>query len=569
MMGRYFENNKIPSCHISIFNEGERNMKVKVSISKKIMGMVLLPILCICVLVGIASSSILNRTITDEIETQLHASAYNFKNEYALVDEADFAKLMDEFKQENEMDVTIFLNDIRVLSTVENAVGTKMSEDVLAHIKDGNSYFATNANVNGEAYFAYYIPIMEDGAYTGAAFTGIPQSEAKSIITRNVVKLIAFVVGCGILAAVVALLLIKQMVKSIVGLENTIGTLLDNDLTVQHQKHEFEHDEIEEIGNKTIDFAENLNQIMNRIKGASTELKDIATNLKDTAEITNDTCSQISEAVENVAGGALSQAEDTANAAQSISAMSEELGNIKANINDLHNIANSMNHAKNDAMTTLVELKEINETMIREVNSTSEQVNATSESVNEIKRAVGMIQDIASQTNLLSLNASIEAARAGEHGKGFAVVAEEIGELANQSAQFSDEIENILKQLVKNYDVIIQNVKGTSEDMAVQDNRLGLTENVFEALEQDINGTVERIDEINTMINHLDAEIVEMVDMVSNLSAISEENSASTEETMASIQELNATINQLYEKSQNVDDNADVLIHEVNVFKTL
>lgn len=126
-----------------------------------------------------------------------------------------------------------------------------------------------------------------------------------------------------------------------------------------------------------------------------------------------------------------------------------------------------------------------------------------------------------------------------------------------------------MKQLVKNYDVIIQSVKTTSDDMVIQDNRLGLTEDVFDTLEQDINGTVERIEEINTMITHLDSEIAEMVDMVSNLSAISEENSASTEETMASVQELNATINQLYEKSQNVDDNANILIEEVNIFKTL
>ena len=59
-----------------------------------------------------------------------------------------------------------------------------------------------------------------------------------------------------------------------------------------------------------------------------------------------------------------------------------------------------------------------------------------------------------------------------------------------------------------------------------------------------------------------------MVDMIANLSAISEENSASTEETMASIQELTATINQVYEKSQNVDSSADALIEEISIFKT-
>ena len=264
----------------------------------------------------------------------------------------------------------------------------------------------------------------------------------------------------------------------------------------------------------------------------------------------------------------MSQAEDTTNAAQNISDMSDELGRIKSNVNDLHSIANSMNSAKNNSLNTLDELQKVNGVMVEEVNSTSNQVNATSNSVEQIKKAVEMIQDIADQTKLLSLNASIEAAHAGEHGKGFAVVAEEIGKLASQSAQSSDEIEEILKQLVKNYEIIIQNVKSTSDNMEVQNSKLAETQNVFTILENDINGTVERIAEINTMVEHLDVEICKMVDMISNLSAISEENSASTEQTMASIQELTAVIGQVSEKAQNVNDSADELMREVNVFKT-
>lgn len=544
-----------------------KNMKI--SVSKKIMAMVLLPITFICVVVGITSANIMNNNIVNEIEQQLKTGAYSISQALRLRTlEDEISKDIRNLYDYTNIDVTVFHGNTRIASTIDNVVGTKMDSHIYDALQSGEDYFATDANVNGQPYFGYYIPFFEDGEFSGATFTGISQAEANGIIRASIIKIVGCILICGIISAIVALILVQKMVKSIKSLENTIATLLENDLSVKHDKYDFEHDEIEEISNKTVDFSEHLGLIMNKIKSASTELKDIASDLKSNVQFTNDTCNQISQAVENVASGAVSQAEDTTNAAQNISEMSDELGRIKSNANDLHNIANSMDNAKNDALNTLVELQNVNEVMVGEVNSTSNQVNATNDSVEQIKKAVEMIQDIADQTHLLSLNASIESARAGEHGRGFSVVAEEIGKLASQSKQSSEEIEEILKQLVKNYGIIIQNVKSTSNNMEVQNGKLVETQNVFTVLENDINGTVERISEINTMVEHLDYEIGKMVDMVSNLSAISEENSASTEETMASIEELTSTISQVYEKAQNVDKSADELLREVNVFKT-
>ena len=545
-------------------------MNMKISITKKIMGMVVLPILFICLVVGIISANIIRQNITEEIEIQLKTGAYSIGQTLKLRTlKTEMDKDICNLYEYAGMDVTVFSGDTRVASTISNVIGTKMDSHIYDELQSGKDYFATDANVNGEPYFGYYIPFFENGEFSGATFTGISQTDANKTIAQSIMKIIGCILVCGTFAIVIAIILVRKMVKGIKGLESTIGILLANDLATKHDKYDFEHDEIETISNKTADFAEHLNQIVGKIKSSSSGLKEIASDLNKNVQFTNDTCNQISQAVENVASGAVSQAEDTTSAAQNISDMSDELSKIKSNANDLHTIANSMDNAKNNALNTLEQLQRVNRTMVDEVNSTSNQVNATSESVEQIKKAVEMIQDIAEQTKLLSLNASIEAAHAGEHGRGFAVVAEEIGKLASQSAQSSDEIEGILKQLVKNYEIIIQNVKSTSDNMEVQNDKLTETQNVFTVLEKDINGTVERISEINSMVESLDSEIERMVDVVSNLSAISEENSASTEQTMASIQELTAVIGQVAEKSQNVDKSADDLMNEVNVFKTV
>lgn len=228
---------------------------MNISISKKIMLTVLLPILILCLGVSIMCSSIFRTIITDEIQTQLSIAAYNFKMEYGLIDNDELDKAMIAFKEHNDIDVTIFNNDKRELSTVPNAVGTSMEPTILKSIRTGQEYFATDANVNGQQYFGYYIPIMnQENNYIGAAFTGIPTEDAEDIILSNILKVVGFILLCSIVTVIITILVIRKIISSLKRLEGTVGSLLNNDLTAVHEKYPVAKDEVQEICNNTADY---------------------------------------------------------------------------------------------------------------------------------------------------------------------------------------------------------------------------------------------------------------------------------------------------------------------------
>ena len=386
-------------------------------------------------------------------------------------------------------------------------------------------------------------------------------------VTKNILKGLTIVAV--LLLMMFTFIMINSAMKPLAIVEKSLLKLSKYDITEDDsfEKYVNRDDEIGGIATALKTLLCSYRSIIPTIKNASTTLKNIASELNTNTEVASDTCYQISQAIENVASGAVSQADDTGKASANILCMSEELTKINGNTEDLQRISVSMDNAKETALNTLGELKKATADMIEDVNNTSEQVRVTSESMNGIKEAVKMIDNIASQTHLLSLNASIEASKAGESGRGFSVVATEMSKLASQSAEYSSEIKKIIADVEKNYEMIIKNVDTTNNNMLVQSEKLTDTQNVFAVLDDNISDTVERITGINHMVELLSNELTGIVDMLTNLSAISQENTASTEETMAGIEELNAIILQVNEKATVVNDSANILIEEVGIFK--
>lgn len=543
---------------------------MKLTISKKL----LILTIVICAQLGctltFSGQKIIREKMTAEIERALQASAFSIgqtMNELTTIVEMN--KVLEDFHDKTGVDATIFAEKIRVGSTIPDAVGTEISNDVWNVLLQGEEFFSTDVTVNGAPYFGYYIPFFVDGECTGAVFTGLPQAYAEADIGDAVQRFFFVLCTSAPIAMAMSILLARELRKKSEVTVGQIDKLSDeNDLRVDYNtRFRKESDELEKIYNRVYKFSNNLKNTIGNIKDASTDLRGISSELGEQTTIANNSTGEIAEAVKNVADGAEAQARDTEDATKQIIEMGENIDRIVIDLEALLVSARNMINIKDTTMIDISDVDSINSQLKSDVDEVNTQVDITNDSVEEIRKFVGVIQNIADQTNLLSLNASIEAAHAGDTGRGFAVVAGEIRNLAEQATSSAADVEHVINRLMTNYELIVEKMRTTTANIQTQGEKVSNTDKSFTDLENAINDASVRINAIKQVTEALNYNKAKVIDSINNLSAISEENAAATEQVMAGVQELNAIVETVAEKATIVDEKAASLLNNVNVFR--
>ena len=400
--------------------------------------------------------------------------------------------------------------------------------------------------------------------------TVIASNKGVALSTSNKMLTIVIVVGVVMLviAGVISVLLATSFTKPILAVNRCIDKLSNGEFeSLDDPKLIQRKDEFGDIVNNINSLIAKLTEVVENIKQASRTVTDQAKDLSETSGQISSTTDDVSNAVQEIARGATEQAGTVEKATEQMSSLSEAIQTVANNAEQLATAASDMNGASQSSADALKQLSNNMDTMGSSVSDISEVMRATNTAVNNVNDKVDGITSIASQTNLLALNASIEAARAGDAGKGFAVVAEEIGKLATESATTAQEIRDEMANLLRQAQ---QAIEKTSEVSNIGDNVNEVLVDTVDKINMLINGVGSTVDGVNTisgLTQECDASKSVIVEAMTSLAAISEENAASTEETSASMQELNATINVLVESAKSLGNVAEQLDENLAFFK--
>ena len=536
----------------------------------------LIPLAIGLVAMAITSIILVTNSLEGKIEDELMVAAQGLKfySEYELKEGATEVTYDPDYidsQKVNNVDLTVFIGDTRFCTSVlndkgERNEGTQAADGIWQTVSAGNNYINDNTQVAGRDYYVVYLPLV-DGSNNviGMSFAGTPREDLASARNRIIMVSIIMAAVLLVLFTVIVILLAKKVSAPLRATASSLETIANGDFATSSETASA----LAETSSLIESYKSLRQNIRRTLENIRTNTNDLAQRVKDVAELSeqsNSSTEQINSAIAELADGATSMAQNVQNINEQVIEMGGLINSVVESVDLLSNSASAMQQANNEAYGYINNLERSSDTTKEAVVGIKSQVVDTNEAINRITGAVGMISDIANQTNLLALNASIEAARAGEMGKGFAVVAESIGNLANQSAESTAEIRSIIDELTRQSEQSVAASESVETAINEEQEILSETKKRFDILNTEITNSVEDIRGISSQTESLENIKSVIVENVSDLSAISQENAASTEEVTASMESIAGNIRLISDDSEGMNGIADSLVEAVGKF---
>lgn len=416
-------------------------------------------------------------------------------------------------------------------------------------------------NYKGASYLFLYSKIGDTGAMICVLMPkAVIDSQADSI---KQLTFIIVVIAC-VLAFLTALLLSQGIDRTIKGINSRLKLAAKGDFTVtfpSKRKDEF-HLLTEEIQ----ETFHHVNSLIKQVKASSSEVMLSSTDLSRTSEQFLSSAENISNAMNEIEQGINQQAKNAEECLNQMDSLSQRIELVSDSTKEIGQIADNTKNRIMEGTSTTDELNQQTSSTIAITTDIIHKIEKLALKSSSINNIINVINDIANQTNLLSLNASIEAARAGEYGKGFAVVASEIRTLAEMSKSSVNDIKKIISSIQEDTAGVVEIAEKAENVLMLQESAVKNTTESYRDIHESVEKLVVFLTHITENIENINEARTSTLEAVESISAVLEEIAASSNNVNQVSTDQLTSVGFLNESVTKLSTNAEHLVMAVQRF---
>ncbi|MBQ7954575.1 MAG: methyl-accepting chemotaxis protein [Lachnospiraceae bacterium] len=400
---------------------------------------------------------------------------------------------------------------------------------------------------------------------TGAILLSLVPTDKFLASTKTIQLITVLMVSAAFaVALVMCVFLSRSMSKGVADITRTLDKASKGDFTATINVKR--KDELGQISGSISNMTDSIRALIVQMQEVMETVKNATALVGEDTESLVRSSNEISGAIGEIERGITMQAEDAQTCSEQINELSGQIGVVYEYTDEITKISADTNQTINESLEIMDDLH----VKSKATEDITQAIRKDIMSLNEQTKAIGdfatVINEIASQTNLLSLNASIEAARAGEAGRGFAVVAEEIRNLADQSLNAANEIGGIVARIQQQTSETVDAVHKAGEIVASQNESLDSTLEAFHKVNDRVKTMAENLSKITEGMAGIEDAKREAVNSIMNISAVSQQTSANSVQVDNNaksqkdvVAQLRKTVELLEEKARQMEETVSIL----------
>lgn len=448
-----------------------------------------------------------------------------------------------------------------IVTEEQNIAISEDYQKIISEVMSGNVGSGRIKN-EGETYIVSYTPISLKGeSDSWSVLTLYSEAAAMAPVYQMIAVTAAIAIVMIAVAILVAAVLARRLTRPIVSITELIGNASDGDFTVQA-----EEGSRNEIGI----LSKSFNKMIGKISVILTKIATITGEVVESAEHLNQIelhMDSTSQAVHEILEGSEEQDADVKRVVFQQETLSVKFEQLQEKSELLLTDAQNTITSGENGMQSVMELRSQNEDASKGITNAYQKIMTLEEQSKKISGILNTINEISSQTGLLSLNASIEAARAGEHGRGFSVVAESIGKLAADSSAATVDIEKIIAELCGDISEVVTNmglIRAGIDGQAQAVDKVQKTFSDFRMLAEKTRESVRNMEGLIVDMRACDNSVMEAVERIRK---ISENTAELTEKVADSLEEQLKGIHQVADGIENLSTVSEEMKQEMTKFK--